>query len=140
LNFVEENTHVFGDIPVVEYKNNDEKIGDYENGQADWLTKNINDNHVENLLERVKKDIHKFSKPPALTDEHFSSNLSGVAIRFKLWGLEQDTVNKERKFKKGLQRRFELISSVIGILDGKSFDYRDIKISFTRNIPTNILE
>lgn len=194
LNFVEEKQHVFGDIPVIEYKNNDERIGDFENvislidayelicsdttneiqyfndaylviknlmstddtdiadmknnriimldehGEADWLTKNINDSHVENLLERIKKDIHKFSKTPALTDEHFSSNLSGVAIRFKLWGLEQDTVNKERKFKKALQRRFDLISSVIGIIDGKSFDYRDVKIIFTRNIPTNIIE
>ena len=186
--------HQFGDVPVIEYTNNDERLGDFEsvitlidayevvmadsvnevqyfndaylvirnllmtdkediqdmknnriiqlddNGEAEWLIKNINDTHVQNVLDRIQTDIHRFSKTPNLTDENFASNLSGVAIRFKLWGLEQDAINKERKFKKGLQRRFELISNFMGQVYKTPFDWLDLKVIFTRNIPTNVLE
>ena len=111
-----------------------------ENGEAEWLIKNINDTHVQNVLDRIQTDIHRFSKTPNLTDENFASNLSGVAIRFKLWGLEQDAINKERKFKKGLQRRFELISNFLNKVYKIPFNWLDLKVIFTRNIPTNILE
>ncbi len=186
--------HIYKDIPVVEFKNNDERLGDFENvitlidayevvlsdsvnevqyfndaylvirnllmtdesdihdmknnriitldenGEAEWLVKEINDGHIQNVLNRIQKDIHRFSETPSLTDEEFSGNLSGVAIKFKLWGLEQDSVNKERKFKKGLQKRFELLSNTNAVKTGKSFDWKDVKIKFTRNIPTNVLE
>ena len=46
---------------------------------------------------------------------------------------------KERKFKKGLQRRLELISLIQGVkLAG--FDWRAIDITFTRNLPANDVE
>lgn len=186
--------HQFGQVPVIEYKNNDERIGDFEsvitlidayevvmsdsvnevqyfndaylvlrnlmmteesdiadmknnrvisldeNGTAEWLTKNINDTHVQNVLDRIQTDIHRFSKTPNLTDENFASNLSGVAIRFKLWGLEQDAINKERKFKKGIQKRFQLISNFLGTAYKTKLDWLNINIIFSRNIPTNVLE
>jgi SPP1 family phage portal protein len=46
---------------------------------------------------------------------------------------------KERKFRRGLQRRLELISNV-QVKKLGSFDWRAIDITFTRNIPANELE
>ena len=38
---------------------------------------------------RSRDDIHKFSMIPDLTDENFAANASGVAMKYKLFGLEQ---------------------------------------------------
>ncbi len=40
--------------------------------RAEWLTKNINDNYLENEKNRLDKNIHKFSYCPPMTDEDFS--------------------------------------------------------------------
>jgi SPP1 family phage portal protein len=111
-----------------------------EGGDASWLIKNLNDTYIENIKSRLQKDIHKFSNIPDMSDESFTGNTSGVAIKYKLIGLEQVRSRKERCFKKGLQRRIELIA---GMLDTKSrgrIDFRDIDIAFTANIPANTQE
>ncbi len=110
-----------------------------EGSTAQWLIKNINDTYVENLKNRLDKNIHKFSNCPRVTDEEFASNASGVAIKYKLIGLENATAKKERAFKKGLQRRLELICNMLAVM-GRAYDYRAINIVFARNIPQNIAE
>ena len=106
---------------------------------ADWLIKQINDVAVENYKNRVRRDIHALSKTPNLTDEQFAGQLSGVAIAYKIWGMEQISATKERKFKKGLQRRIELITNIFNAT-GKQWDYRDINMTFSRNMPQNLTE
>jgi len=106
---------------------------------ASFLIKDINDTAVENFKNRLRRDIHALSKTPNLTDEQFAGTLSGVAIAYKLWGMEQIAAIKERKFKKGLQRRLMLIANVLGV-KGRAFDWRSININFTRNMPQNLVE
>lgn len=72
-----------------------------------------------------------------MSDEQFANNASGVAIRYKILAFENQTAKKERKFKKGLQRRLELINNILSIT-GKA--YLDTQIIFTRNLPVNELE
>lgn len=107
--------------------------------KAEWLTKDVNDTYIENLKNRLDTQIHKFSRCPALTDENFAANASGVAMKYKLMGLETATSKKERAFKKALQRRLELICNIFSIM-GKDYDYRELQITFTRNIPANLVE
>lgn len=106
---------------------------------ASWLVRNVNDVAEQNRKDRIQEDIHRFSTVPNLSDEKFGSQLSGVAISYKLWGLETAVAKKERKFKRGLQRRLELIFNVLRIR-GVSYDYTQISMDFTRNIPANIPE
>jgi SPP1 family phage portal protein len=106
---------------------------------AKWLIKDEQDSTVENLKTRIDKDIHKFSKCPNLADENFAANASGVAIKYKMVGTENLIAVKERKFKRGLQRRLELISIVQNIKLNQ-FDWRAVDIIFTRNLPTNDTE
>jgi len=106
---------------------------------AAFLIKDINDTAIENFKNRLRRDIHALSKTPNLTDEQFAGQLSGVAIAYKLWGMEQIAAIKERKFKRGLQRRIELITNIIN-LKGKSYDWRDINVIFSRNMPQNLVE
>lgn len=110
--------------------------------KAEWLTKDINHSALEGHLERLEADIHKFAKVPNLSDENFAGNSSGVAMAYKLMAMRQVIAAKERKFKKGLQDRLELV--VTGerakAQVGQDFTYRDIDIVFTTNVPINIKE
>ena len=107
-----------------------------EGTSAEWLVKQTSDTYVENMKNRLDKDIHKFAKCPNMSDQEFASNASGVAIKFKLLGTENLVSIKERKFKRGLQQRLELMSMINSVLR-EGFDWRAIDIIFTRNIPSN---
>lgn len=108
-----------------------------EGGSAEWLIKNLNDTYIENIKTRLQNDIHKFSAIPDMSDDAFAGNTSGVAIKYKLIGLEQVRSRKERGFKKGLQRRIELIAGMLKTKSKADIDFRDIEITFTANIPAN---
>lgn len=107
-----------------------------EGTSAEWLIKQTSDVYVENMKNRLDADIHKFAKCPNMSDKEFASNASGVAIKFKLLGTENLVSIKERKFKRGLQQRLELMSMISGVLR-EGFDWRGIDIIFTRNVPSN---
>lgn len=109
-------------------------------GDAKWLIKNLNDTYIENMKSRLEKDIHKFSSVPDMSDEAFSGNASGVAIKYKLIGMEQIRSRKEVAFRKGLQRRIELIADMLRTKSAADIDFRDIEITFTANIPADIKE
>lgn len=110
-----------------------------DGGDIGWLIKEVNDTALENYKKRLREDMHLFSSVPNLTDENFGGNLSGVAVSYKLWSMEQGCAIKERKFKRGLQRRIELITTMLNIKGG-THDFRDIEIQFRRNKPQNLLE
>jgi len=193
LVLLEQKYHVFGQVPVTPYFNNDEGQGDFElviseidaydsfesdsvneadyfadsylvlsgmegttsedvadmktnrvlifpeGGQGTWLTKSVNDTWIENEKKRLDQDIHKFSFCPPMTDENFASNASGVAMKYKLMGLENKVGVKETEFEKGLRRRIELVYSVMRKVNGE-MDYLDINIVFTRNLPADLTE
>lgn len=107
-----------------------------EGTSAEWLIKQTSDTYVENMKNRLDADIHKFAKCPNMADKEFASNASGVAIKFKLLGTENLVSIKERKFKRGLQQRLELMSMINSVLR-EGFDWRGIDIVFTRNVPSN---
>lgn len=120
---------------VAEMKKNRVLLMD-EGTKAEWLIKDLSGGGNETMKNRIDADIHKFSFCPNMGDKEFASNASGVAIKFKTMGTENLVSIKERKFKKGLQMRLELLAGIEGLLGG-DFDWRDIEIIFTRNIPTN---
>lgn len=109
-----------------------------ENGKAYFLTKQLNDAVVNNHRNNLAEDIHKISYVPDLSKE-INSNVSGTAIKQKFFNTEQVVVNKERKFKKALQKRIRLITNILNIR-GHNFNYKDITITFSRNIPINLIE
>ncbi|REK69332.1 phage portal protein [Paenibacillus paeoniae] len=110
-----------------------------QDADAEWLIKQLNEQQVEVLRNAIKSDIHEFSMVPDLTDENFASNASGVAMKYKLFGLEQLAVTKERYFKQGLRERLAMFGRALHI-KGQKVDTADAKITMTRNLPANDLE
>ena len=111
-----------------------------ENGDAKFITKQIQTEALENHLNRLEANIYKFSQVPNLSDENFAGNLSGVAIRFKLFGLETKCIIKERKMEKALRDFVRILSVPIRVETGHEVDIVNLKVEFTRNVPNNLTE
>jgi SPP1 family phage portal protein len=59
---------------------------------------------------------------------------SGIAIKYRLTGMETRAGKIEAEMKKALQRRIEIICGMAALKLGEQI-FRDIQISFKRNIP-----
>ena len=186
--------HYFGIMPIIEYRNNEEGQGDfeqliplidaynvlesdrvndkeqfvdaflflkgidldseqakklreerilmgYEGAGAEYLAKAMSESDVEVLKNALRTDIHRFSMVPDLSDRTFGSNLSGVAIKYKLMGFEQHVRSKERYLAKSLKRRFELYVNFLSLKGAMEYvPIHRINVTFTRNMPVNELE
>lgn len=111
-----------------------------ENGDVKFITKQIQTEALENHLNRLEKNIYMFSQVPNLSEESFAGNLSGVAIRFKLFGLETKCIIKERKMEKAIRELFRILSAPLRVTTGKEVDVCNLNVEFTRNVPNNITE
>jgi SPP1 family phage portal protein len=92
-----------------------------------------------NYLETLRKDIHKFSMVPDLTDKDFLNAASGTAMRLKLQGLEFLTGVKESNFRKGLTRRLEVLGDYLSLANN-GFEFDKALIVFKRNTVESLSE
>ena len=105
--------------------------------KASWLTKNANDAQVENILKRIHESIYRVSACVDFNSESFMGGVSsGIAIQYKLTGMETRAGKIEGAMKKALQRRIEIISGIASLKLGEEI-FRDIEITFKRNIPAD---
>ena len=109
-----------------------------EGGSADWLVKAANDAQIENILKRLHDSIYRIAQCPDFTSESFTGGVSsGIAIQYKLTGMENKAGTIEGAMKKALQRRIEIICGIASIKLGEEV-FRDIEIDFKRNIPEDL--
>jgi SPP1 family phage portal protein len=107
-------------------------------GDADFITKNINDTFVENNKKTLNENIHKFSASVDMSDEKFSGGAqTGESRKWKLVALENKAGTKARKFGKGLREQFKVLCSAWK-KKGVDIDYLDIFWEFKRNIPIDL--
>ncbi|MBO5843461.1 MAG: phage portal protein [Bacteroidales bacterium] len=106
-----------------------------EGAQANWLTKAASDAQVENILKRIHDSIYRIAACPDFSSESFVSGVSsGIAIKYRLTGMETRAAKIEAEMKKALQRRIEIITGIASLKLGEEV-FRDIQIEFKRNIP-----
>lgn len=110
-----------------------------DTAKAEYLTRTFDESGVEILKKAIEQDIHKFSHIPCMSDESFGGNVSGVAMEFKLLGMENITKIKTRYYRKGLRKRIRIFCNYLA-LHGKSVDPAGITMTFTRALPKNLLE
>ena len=191
--------HYFGDVPMVEYWNDDDERGDFEwviplidaydklqsdrindkeqfvdkllllfgctmdtdergrppwqqlredkslslpdtDSRAEYLGSAMDESGNQILRAGLVEDIHKLSMVPDMSDKNFANNVSGVAMRYKLMGLEQLTVIKQRWFTEGLKQRLKLFIHHFTMRGSEALDVTNIKIKFSRAMPANLLE
>lgn len=108
-----------------------------EHGQAEWLTKNVNDAANENYKNRLYKDIFFLSQVPALTDENFSGNLSGIAIKYKMTGLEELAIMKENRMRSAQTKMLRIITDFLNMKMNKKWDPDTVEQKYDRNFIEN---
>ena len=185
--------HQFGEIPVIEYKNNCDRKGDYEavteqldalsltisnetddlqsianailgiygatgtddkvidkinaskvaklpvGSKMEFIVKNVNIDAVKHQIDQNLSLIYQITQTPDLTDDNFGGTQTGVAMRYKLWGIEQCRITKERYFRRSLFQRLRLIFNILSLSSGGSiYDIsQDIDFIFYKNLPDN---
>ena len=108
-----------------------------ENASVSFLNKSISDTQIENMLANIDAKIHKTANSPNFADESFGT-ASGVALRYKLLGFENTSAGIVANMTKALQRRLELICTVLELKAAISeTTWRDVQINFTRNLPVD---
>ncbi|MDO5397052.1 MAG: phage portal protein [bacterium] len=108
------------------------------NGKAYYLTKDINDTFTENHINRVEKNIYRFSKTPNLNDEQFNS-ASGISLKFKLTGLETKCGMFEAKMQAAGTYMFKLLAECWGRHLKVEVDPLQCVMDFKRNFPLDVL-
>lgn len=108
-----------------------------EGATPSWLTKSANDAQVENILKRIHDSIYRIAQCPDFSSESFVGGVSsGIAIQYRLTGMENRAGVIEGRMKQALQRRIEIISGIASLKMGEQV-FRDVQISFKRNIPVD---
>lgn len=109
-----------------------------EGASANWLTKTANDVQVENILKRIHDSIYRIAQCPDFSSESFVGGVSsGIAIQYRLTGMENKAGSIESAMKKALQRRVEIICGIASLKIGEEV-FRDIQIDFKRNVPEDL--
>lgn len=117
-----------------------------ENGKegsvdAKYLYKQYDVQGTEAYKNRVVNDIHKFTNTPDMTDKNFSGQQSGEALKWKVFGLDQERVDMQALFEQSLKRRYRLIANVGSVAkEIIGFDVSKLKITFTPNLPKSLQE
>lgn len=106
-----------------------------EDTTASWLTKNASDAQTENLLKRVHDSIYRIASCPDFSSETFVGGVSsGIALKFRLCGMENRASKIEAIMKKALLRRIEIICGIASLKIGEEV-FSNVNIIFKRNIP-----
>ncbi len=113
--------------------------GPSSSGKIYFVTKNVNDEFLEHHLNRLQENIYRFSKTPNLQEEHFSGNSSGVALKFKLSGLETKCGMWQAKMSAASTYMFRLLCGVWQ-KRGICADPLQCTVEFHRNFPLDLMQ
>lgn len=109
-----------------------------KNGQAQWLIKNINDSFIQNTLSTLEDKMYQLSCH-LNHNEKIQSNTSSIALRSRLISLEEKCKLNQKAIADCIKTRLKMLFIYLKVRKNKQYDYRDIKIKFTPNIPSDDL-
>ena len=112
-----------------------------EDARIEYIQKVLDESSVQVLADNLAREIHKQSMTVDMTDENFSGNSSGQALKLKLLTMNMLVKNKIRDLEKGLRKRFEMynhwlsVQNIMGIVDKNL-----VEPVFTISMPINEAE
>lgn len=112
--------------------------GQQTSADAGFIYKQYDVQGTEAYKNRLANDIHRFSRIPNLEDDRFNATSSGIALLYKMIGLEQVRKNKETYFTKALRRRYELISNIHKAINKPLIEASKLTFTFHPNIPQDV--
>ncbi|VDG31400.1 SPP1 family phage portal protein [Lactobacillus buchneri CD034] [Lactiplantibacillus mudanjiangensis] len=107
---------------------------------AQYLTKQLSAQDWSTYINQLLADIHKDTNTPDTTDANFAANASGVAMSYKLWGVDQERDIMQSLYQRSLMQRLKLICQQWSFVEGvdvQADQYSNVTIAFTPNLPKN---
>lgn len=187
--------HYFGQVPVIAYKNNAERQGDFEqimslidaydglmtsrltdkkkfvdallvffgmtlapgeeeklvrerfidgaplDARAEYIQKTFDEAGVQVLADALVREMHKMTLTVDLSDERFSGNASGQALKLKLLAMDQLARNKMGQMEQGLRERMKLYSHWLSVKgEMEEIGPEEVDVIFTVDLPVNEAE
>ena len=112
---------------------------DAQNIIVEFLSKPDADNTQEHLIDRLERLISTLSMTADLSSESFNTS-SGIAIKYRLQAMSDLAMVKERKFRRSLSRRWRLLCGYAANTRLSDTAWTTVRATFTRNLPSNLLE
>ena len=109
-----------------------------KNGTASWLIKNINDTFIQNTLNTIEDKMYQLSSH-INHNEKMQSNLSSLALRARLIALEEKCKLNQKAIADCIKTRLKFLFAYLEVIKNIKYDFRDIKVKFTPNIPQDDL-
>lgn len=104
-----------------------------------FLQKPTADGTQENLLDRLETLIYQTSMVANISDESFGGATSGTSLAYKLQAMSNLAESFDSKVEKSIRKRLKLFCT-LSTNTPRQDAYEDVEITFTRNVPKNLLE
>ena len=104
-----------------------------------FLQKPTSDGTQENLLDRLETLIYQTSMVANISDESFGGATSGTSLAYKLQAMSNLAESFDSKVEKSIRKRLKLFCT-LSTNTPRQDAYEDVEITFTRNVPKNLLE
>lgn len=104
---------------------------------ASWLLKDIPTEFIEMQLKQVRADIYSLANHID-TSQEIKSNVSGAALRGRLFALTNKCIALENAMKNLLRTRLKLMCKYLALNNVANYDYKKIGIKFTANVPQDL--
>lgn len=98
--------------------------------KAEWIVKNSNPALIEEIKTSLEKNIHQISLLPDFSDENFSGNSSGVAIKYKMFGANNVVAQQQRGFSKAINSRLQFIIDYLNAKNATSIEKSEFTFQF----------
>lgn len=109
--------------------------------KLEWVVKNLNPEATKQHLDKLLEFLFQISEVPDLSDDAFGGTQSGVAMQYKLWGINQLWATKTKKYTKAIYSRLQIFMHLLQYEINRQIDLKNaIKIDFYKNLPTDASE
>ena len=106
--------------------------------RAEYIQKTFNESEVQVLADALVGEMHKMTLTVDLSDERFSGNSSGQALKLKLLAMDQLCRSKMGRMEQGLRERLELYNHFLTVRGAMGpVDHSQVDVVFTPNLPVN---
>lgn len=105
-----------------------------DGGEAKFLTKNIQADFIRSLADTIEDKIYQISQS-VNNNEAMQSNTSGVALQSRIISLRNRIGLEQKALSDCIKTRLKCLFMFLYQSESKVYDYKDVKIQFTMNIP-----
>ena len=107
-----------------------------DGGKAEFVVKDLSPDAIALLKDTLRQDLLTITMTPDLQDEAFAGSASGVALEYKLWGIEQARAAKEQGFSGGLYHIVGLVQEALSLAGAPAPG--NCTARFYKNLPRDV--